>query len=725
MPTDTIEIQAVLDLSGFNASLGLLNAGLRGVGNLVKEIGIGAARYVGELGVRAFQRAGQAAFRFAQDVAQAAFENSALAKSFDQVYSGIVDITRTSFAPLVSQLNTLVQQAAPAFLGVVQRGGEWLGKLATDALGYGEAISANFAQGIWDGFSYVVQALTDLGSLIAYWLAPGSPPRILPDLDQWGTDAMNVYLSGWGHADFSIFNQLAAPLTSFIRSLADPLGKGEGIIPQILGTREGIAAAVQELRTTGQVAASTIDKIVAMVGSGDAAVRSYVQSTIALEAANQEAAAAQKQLNDASAAYAALLKPIDATLGRITEEQQQFTEEQEKGRLALTLKDPNATAGAKRQAALRIEQIDAERARRAAVASGEAAVDAAQAQLDAAQAAQVTAQAAFDTDSDRLKLLTEQNELLNSQIKLLESLQEKMAAAAGGGSKGGGGGGGGKFKVDTSWIDDLVSQVQGKLAILQAVWQTAWALLRARMQPVWDFINNELIPLFTDLWEIVSTAGGTAITTLKTWWDETMVPMFKDFWAWSETHILPHFKTMWEWIKTKLPGAIQTLATYFNETLLPAMLEISRWIVETGISAFKKLWEWLETKLPEAGQTFAAKLTEIIKKLGEWRDVNDTVMLAVGQAVMGTVATIVSEIQRAIGVLSTLYDMLTHVPNSGSMPGGTPPGMAPPVYIPGNPHGSSVTNNTTNTSAFNVTVNSSQSAPSIVADLSIANVWAQ
>src|SRR5689334_12955424 len=109
---ETLEIKAVLDLTGFNASLGILNAGLRGVGDLVKEIGIGAARYVGELGVRAFTQAGRAAFRFGQDVAEAAFENHAFHGTLDDIYGGIVAITRTSFSPLLNQINDLTRQAA-------------------------------------------------------------------------------------------------------------------------------------------------------------------------------------------------------------------------------------------------------------------------------------------------------------------------------------------------------------------------------------------------------------------------------------------------------------------------------------------------------------------------------------------------------------------------------------------------------------------------------------
>lgn len=717
---DELRIKAVLETAGFNQALAIVNAGLSAVSGFVQDIGIGAARYIGEMAVRSFTRAGRAALNFARDVAGAAFENHELHDTLTGIYNGLVDITRVTFTPLLNEINGLAQDAAPAFLGVLQRGGEYLGKLANDAFNYGENVANQFAQGIWNGFVYVVDALTGLGQLITFWLAPGSPPRILPDLDQWGTDAMNVWLSGWAKGDFGLFNKIAGTLGNLIRSFADPLSKGEGIIPQILGTREGIAQAVDELRRTGQVSQATLDRIVASVGSADASVRSYLESAIALEAANQDTADAQKALNDATAAYEALLKPIDARLGRISEEQAQFTEEQEKARLALVLKDPGATAAEKRQAALRLEQIDAERARRATVAQGEAAVDAAQDQLTAAQAAQAAAQEAFDTETARLQMLAEQNGLIADQIKLLESLKDKVAAAAGGGK---GGAGGKKFEIDTSWIDDLISQVQSKLAILQAAWQLAWAMIRAKVQPVYDFINDHVIPLLTKLWGIISEAGSKAIQTLQQWWNGTFIPLLRTAWNWLNQHVIPKLTTLWSWLEIWLPIGVQKLADFFNNTLLPAILDIVTWTLILNATAFAKAWEWMETKLPAAGKTLNDFLTGPFSDgLRTFRDVFVAVFTEIQR-----------EVQTAIDLVGDLYDAIANVPNvggHGTAPNGHPGGPAPnssvpPVYIPGLPTGTggSTTNTVTNQYNYSPTYQGAPPAPQL--DFNAMNVWAQ
>lgn len=76
---------------------------------------------------------------------------------------------------------------------------EWghkLGQLAVDAFEWGANIVRQFASGI-EGSGYVADALQQIADDIAYWLMPGSPPRLLPDLPEWGRGALEAYLSGW------------------------------------------------------------------------------------------------------------------------------------------------------------------------------------------------------------------------------------------------------------------------------------------------------------------------------------------------------------------------------------------------------------------------------------------------------------------------------------------------------------------------------------------------
>lgn len=716
MASDELRIRAILDLSGFNSSLKILNSGLAAIGNAIKEIGVGALRFVGELAVRAFVQAGRAALNFARDIASAAFENNALQGTLDSIYQSLIDVTRVTFTPLVNEINRVTTAAAPAFLGVVQRAEEYLSGLATDALGYGENVASQFAQGIWDGFVYVVDALTGLGDLITYWLSPGSPPRILPDLDQWGADALEVYLGGWANGDFSVFNKVSSTLTSLIRSMADPLGTGEGIIPQILGTRAGLAKAVEELRQTGSIATGTLDDIIKGVGGADTEVRGYLESLIALQAANADVAAAQAAVNDATRAYDALLKPIDAQLASISEAQQQFTEDQEKGRLALTLKDPNATASEKRQAQLRLEQIDAERARRAAIVAGNAAVDSAQDQLTAAQAVQSAAQDSFDAETARLAVLAETNGLINDQIKLLDKLNDTIKEAVG--AKGAGGKGGGGIKPDTTWIDEMVEKVNKKLEELKLTWQTTWETIKTYFAPFVAFLKEQ--------WERATlTIFGNiqdGLDELKKWWDKHHAEVKGALLlAWevlvttvtvSLTLLSGAFKAGMQILNGDWAGAWETTKT----TSSSAMDQILA-VADTDWETFRKQWQ------------ANADMWEIISTNAAGR-VGFAIAAGLKAAWAATIGSWLEDVEAtvnsALGILSRLAGGLNNSdywnsPYNPNLPGGHGPSITLPPSSNG--HSTSVTNNTGSTQ--HVTVNSSQSAPSIIQDLAVANVWAQ
>jgi len=83
--------------------------------------------------------------------------------------------------------------------------GEW----AKNAIEWGANIGANFAAGILRGFSaafsFVVNAIANL---IAHFFAPGSPPLVAPDIDQWGMEAIAMWYSAMDDYDPTFKNLL-------------------------------------------------------------------------------------------------------------------------------------------------------------------------------------------------------------------------------------------------------------------------------------------------------------------------------------------------------------------------------------------------------------------------------------------------------------------------------------------------------------------------------------
>lgn len=499
-----IGLEAVFDTRQFSAGLGAYISGIGKATGVTQVAGL-ALGALDNIATGFLRRIGseinKAVFQFASNMVSAAADASQLGEAVGVLNASLAETGKATLTPLFNEFAGLVSDATPAILGFVQTAEQALAGFANDAVVYGEGIVNSLAAGMWAAVDSIVSVLSNIGNLIAYYLMPGSPPRLLPDLDTWGTDAMNVYLGGWAKGDFGIFNEVSNTLENLIKSMPVAKGSELGVIPSLLGTRQGIAEAVEELRQTGEVSKETIDSIVGAVGTADNSVRSYLESMIALEAANDAVAAAQANLTAVTAEYDALLKPVDDKLDALDESQKQMAEDQKKSLLALVLQDPNASAADKRRAALELERIDAERAKRALITQKAAAVDAAKAELEGAEKNQDAAQDKYDAQKALLGLMAEQNKLVKEQMALIDRLNKPAAGGAGPKPKAGGGGG---FKPqaiapDFGPVTDFLAKLQEKLAPLQAAWNALWASILATMQPAIDAWNNDVVPAWNRL----------------------------------------------------------------------------------------------------------------------------------------------------------------------------------------------------------------------------------
>lgn len=493
------------DAAAYNAGIlsmaGVTRTASTGI-NALGQIAIGAQRYIGQLAVDGFRLAAREALRFAENVISAAAAGTPLASSLSTLYEHIQGIAKSQLAPFFDQFGDLVNRAAPAIESFTQFALGALGNLGSDALVWGENVVNQFAQGMWNAVGAVLDALANIASQVAYWLAPGSPPKLLPDLTNWGKGAVQAYLDGWSQGDFSNFTELAGSIESYLRSLStDP--NDTGLIPRILGTREAIAQAVNQVRQTGVATQEVMDGIFAAAGANTAAMRGYVKSVFDLELANANVSAAQASLNQVTKEYDDLLKPLGDKIAGISEEQAQLAEDNRISQLKLIANDPNATASEKRQAQLEIERVLAERQRRAMLLEKAAAVDASQAKVDAAKDAQGAAVAAFDAQKAQLALNTQQNELIKAQIALLERLAKVTATPPGPkpaqGGKGGGGGGVKPFTTEFDWKKLIPDSIWDRLGALQDAFEKAWAAILRVLQPAIDAWNNLVVPAWKNL----------------------------------------------------------------------------------------------------------------------------------------------------------------------------------------------------------------------------------
>ena len=162
-----------------------------------------------------------------------------------------LDIANTVAEHVLPVIEGLADAIVPALEGVAGQAGTW-----------GENIAIQLANGIAAAAPYVIGAIQAIADVITMWMAPGSPPRMLPDLPEWGASAMQEFLDGFGEADFSVLKDFSRTVEDLLQVKVAGGEMAEGdLVPALLGSRSGIAAALTELRDTGDVSEDVYARI--------------------------------------------------------------------------------------------------------------------------------------------------------------------------------------------------------------------------------------------------------------------------------------------------------------------------------------------------------------------------------------------------------------------------------------------------------------------------------
>jgi len=201
---------------------------------------------------------------------------------------------------------------------------EWahkLGGLAVDAFNWGANVVRQFAAGI-EGSGYVADALSRIADDIAYWLMPGSPPRLLPDLPEWGKGALEAYLSGWeGVQTGEVQSYLADALKSLEPFLRDGIftDAERAQMQEAFGGRagvfEGYVTEQAKLRTAVSETAAARLALTDAEQSGDADAIAAARERLALaeteeQQANDRVRAEERRVAEHLEAERAFLRAI-------------------------------------------------------------------------------------------------------------------------------------------------------------------------------------------------------------------------------------------------------------------------------------------------------------------------------------------------------------------------------------------------------------------------------
>jgi hypothetical protein len=177
-------------------------------------------------------------------------------------------------------------------------------QLSEDALVWGINTATEFATGLIEGAAEaIVAAMNYISGLLSSWLSASSPPKIAPDLPEWGAKAFTEYLKGFSQAEFSVLERLQGPIQSALSTLAD-LGDiaAEDVGPTFAALSQQLAAALSEFAKTGKVDEQLFEQLEAAGGRFGKELADLARKQFELAAGVKEVEAAEKKLNAARAA---------------------------------------------------------------------------------------------------------------------------------------------------------------------------------------------------------------------------------------------------------------------------------------------------------------------------------------------------------------------------------------------------------------------------------------
>jgi len=137
--------------------------------------------------------------------------------------SGFAQIART-VETVAESLNVpmdIAEKLVVPFKDGHEQMGHEAASWAINALTWGANVGSQFVVGIVEGFMRMLAgAMNAIAAALSFWFSPGSPPRIAPEIDSWGYQAIGEWVDGM------LSYPVSSELEAVKKDLVDTLGKG-------------------------------------------------------------------------------------------------------------------------------------------------------------------------------------------------------------------------------------------------------------------------------------------------------------------------------------------------------------------------------------------------------------------------------------------------------------------------------------------------------------------
>ena len=183
-------------------------------------------------------------------------------------------------------------------------------------------------------------------------------------------------------------------------------------------------------------------------------------------------------------------------------------------------------------------------------------------------------------------------------------------------------------------IPAAIEKVKAVFQSLSDFWS---GTLEPAIESVISFFRDDLIPVFVEVADFISTTFQTAFEAIATFWEETLLPAIEAVVNFFETSLMPLFLAVADVVGAVLGLAFRVLSGIFTNVVVPAIRNLIEWfenkilpilkivatvvgivvtaafglfgdfITGTVIPAIRNLWEF-----------FRDKILPIFRKVGKW-----------------------------------------------------------------------------------------------------------
>ena len=619
----------LIDNTGLQLRLGAANESLAAsIGKTVEELSaeerqIAILRATLQAGEGVIAQFGSDQLTAAESVAAARAQLSNLGQTIGAVFQPALQTVASTIADFAGKLNMAMQEGGALFPVIVNLGaaaslladgfsaaiGSVLGSLdqmsagvndrmssmVDDMFNWGVNLVASFADGLAQAIeAFVVPVIQALSNILAGWFAPGSPPKILPEIDTWGAETINEWLGGMSQADFGALKKIQGVLQKALGP--ETFKAASAMAAKALAGDEGALGAL-----TQGIKEGAHDRLSAYADE----IARLVQLEVQLAQAEEQLAAASSRLSGIQSKLAAEASEFNKLLAEgaspevLNAKRQEIKAREKELELARQQKD-EAQAGLgtlKEETALQEDRVsvimsltqESKKAGKAGAGIG--------ARAGAGRVA-----------APKAPKLPKLDDLAADLSAGMAGLTDNIMAATGG---------------ITDGIGNAIEAAKEKLKErVGSMFADITARMSEAVAPLVSVFQDQLSPELIRVWELISIGIGQAIGTASEIWTALLAGGITEAWPiiWAK---LSEWGTLfWDWLtEIAIPKAQEKLGA-IGDAIAQA------WpVIKTELTKWGTLfWDWLtidalskaQEVLGIVGDEIAKAWPIISAKLAEW-----------------------------------------------------------------------------------------------------------